>query len=143
MNFLFPQFLWALLALSIPIIIHLFNFRRAKKLYFSNVDMLRHVKQTTSSKLKLKHWLVLCARLMTIFFLVMAFSQPFLPSNDGRQLSRDVVLYLDNSQSMSNLTSSESPGLDVSIGMISEVLNAYPRETRFQLITNDFAPFSN
>ncbi|CAD5251404.1 MULTISPECIES: VWA domain-containing protein [unclassified Imperialibacter] len=143
MNFLFPQFLWALLALSIPILIHLFNFRRAKKIYFSNVNMLRHVKQTSSSKLKLKHWLVLFSRLATVFFLVMAFAQPFMPSNDGKQLSGDVVLYLDNSQSMSNLTGTEAPGLDVSIGMISEVLKAYPRETRFQLITNDFAPFSN
>lgn len=143
MNFLFPQFLWALLALSIPVIIHLFNFRRAKKIAFSNVDMLRHVKQTSSSKLKLKHWLVLASRLLAIFFMVMAFAQPFLPSTGGDQLSGDVIVYLDNSQSMSNLTVSETPGLDVGIGMVQEIVEAYPRETRFQLITNDFAPFSN
>ncbi len=143
MNFLFPQFLWALLALSIPIFIHLFNFRRAKKVYFSNVNMLKHVKQTSSSKLRLKHWLVLFSRLLAVFFLVMVFAQPFLPSQDGSQLSGDVVVYLDNSQSMSNLTLTETPGLDVSIGMINEILRAYPRETRFQLLTNDFEPFSN
>ena len=72
--------------------------------------MLRHVKQTSSSKLKLKHWLVLFSRLATVFFLVMAFAQPFMPSNDGKQLSGDVVLYLDNSQSMSNLTGTEALG---------------------------------
>ena len=143
MNFLFPQFLWALLALSIPIFIHLFNFRRAKKIYFSNVDMLRHVKQTSSSKLKLKHWLVLFSRLLALFFLVMAFAQPFLPADNGEQFSGDVVVYLDNSRSMSNLTGAEVPGLDTGLGMIQEIINAYPRETRFQLVTNDFAPFSN
>ena len=143
MNFLFPQFLWALLALSIPIFIHLFNFRRAKKIYFSNVDMLRHVKQTSSSKLKLKHWLVLFSRLLALFFLVMAFAQPFLPADNGEQLSGDVVVYLDNSRSMSNLTGAEVPGLDTGLGMIQAIINAYPRETRFQLVTNDFAPFSN
>lgn len=143
MNFSFPQFLWALFALSIPIIIHLFNFRKARKIYFSNMDMLRHVKQTSSSKLKLKHWLVLFSRLLALFFLVMAFAQPFIPARDGQEASSEVVVYLDNSQSMSNLTSSEVPGLDIAVGMVQELINSYPRETRFQLVTNDFAPFSN
>ncbi|MEP6647066.1 MAG: BatA domain-containing protein, partial [Saprospiraceae bacterium] len=34
MQFLYPSFLWALTALSIPIILHLFYFRRYKKVYF-------------------------------------------------------------------------------------------------------------
>lgn len=143
MSFSFPQFLWALFALSIPIIIHLFNFRRARKIHFSNMDMLRHVRQTSSSKLKLKHWLVLFSRLLAVFFLVMAFAQPFIPAENGEEASSEVVIYLDNSPSMSNLTVAEAPGLDVAVGMVQEIVNSYPRESRFQLITNDFAPFSN
>ncbi len=37
MSFIHPEFLWALLALLIPVIIHLFNFRRYKKFWFSNI----------------------------------------------------------------------------------------------------------
>ncbi|MCC6723197.1 MAG: BatA domain-containing protein, partial [Saprospiraceae bacterium] len=35
MQFLYPGFLFALAALAIPIIIHLFYFRRFKKVYFT------------------------------------------------------------------------------------------------------------
>ena len=39
-TFLYPSMLWGLLALTIPIIVHLFNFRKAKKYYFSNTKFL-------------------------------------------------------------------------------------------------------
>ncbi|MDO9613526.1 MAG: BatA domain-containing protein, partial [Bacteroidota bacterium] len=45
MSFLYPVFLFALLALAIPVIIHLFNFRRYKTLYFSNVTLLKLIKK--------------------------------------------------------------------------------------------------
>jgi len=47
MQFLYPSFLWALLALAIPIIIHLFYFRRFKKVFFTNVKFLKEVKEET------------------------------------------------------------------------------------------------
>src|SRR5688500_19399098 len=50
MQFLYPSFLWALTALSIPIILHLFYFRRYKKVYFSNLRFLREVKEETSAR---------------------------------------------------------------------------------------------
>ncbi|MEM7110170.1 MAG: BatA domain-containing protein, partial [Bacteroidota bacterium] len=43
MIFLNPGFLYALIVLAIPIIIHLFNFRRTRKIYFSNTRFLRKV----------------------------------------------------------------------------------------------------
>ena len=50
MEFLVPGFLWALLALAIPVIIHLFYFRRFKKVYFTNVRFLKEVKEETESQ---------------------------------------------------------------------------------------------
>ncbi|QQR94673.1 MAG: BatA domain-containing protein [Bacteroidota bacterium] len=41
-HFVYPFFLWFLAALSIPIIIHLFNFRRFKKL---NLPMCAFLKK--------------------------------------------------------------------------------------------------
>ena len=143
MNLVYPQFLFGLLALSIPIIVHLFNFRRAKKLYFSNVRFLETVKQTSSSKLRLKHFLVLCARLLFITFLVFTFAQPFIPGREQGLNNKEVYLYLDNSLSMSNQVGSEVSALDQAYAYLSTIVGLYPQDTRYKLITNDFAPFSN
>lgn len=103
MKFLFPQFLWALTALSIPVIIHLFNFQRPRKVFFSNVALLESVKTRTASVQNLKHLLVLLSRLLFLLFLVMAFAQPFLPASQKSAALSDQfvkVFYLDNSFSM-------------------------------------------
>ncbi len=142
MTYLYPSFLWALLALSIPIIIHLFNFRRAKTIYFSNVKFLENVKESSSSKLKLKYLLVLFTRLMFIAFLVLAFAQPFLPGNEEGMNSSSVIVYLDNSQSSSNLTASNNSGLNTAIDYLNQIIALYPAETKYKIITNDFAPSS-
>ena len=68
MNFLFPTFLFGLSAIAIPIIIHLFNFRKYKKIYFTNVQFLKELKQESDSKSKLKEWIILLLRILAISF---------------------------------------------------------------------------
>lgn len=143
MSFLYPQFLFGLLALSIPIIIHLFNFRKTKRIYFSSNQFLQHVKEASSSKLKLKHLLILAARLLFIFFLVMAFAQPYIPTENDSLDTNKVVIYLDNSMSMSNEVDVDLTGLDVGVQFVGQIIDLYPSGTQFQLLTNDFAPYSN
>lgn len=143
MNFAFPQFLWALTALSIPIIIHLFNFRRTTKIFFSNNRLLRQIKEETTQKRRLKQYLVLASRLLFIFFLVLAFAQPFLPAKEQVSAARNIVLYLDNSFSMSAQVGEKTRALDAANSFIREIVDLFPADTRYKLITNDFAPFSN
>lgn len=143
MNFAFPQFLWALLALSIPIIIHLFNFRRTTKIFFSNNRLLKQIKEETTQKRKLKQYLVLASRLLFIFFLVLAFAQPFLPAKEQVSAARNIILYLDNSFSMSAQVGEKTRALDAGSAFIREIVELFPTDTRYQLVTNDFAPFSN
>lgn len=143
MNFAFPLFLWALTALSIPIIIHLFNFRRTTRIYFSNNRLLKQIKEETTQKRKLKQYLVLASRLLFIFFLVMAFAQPFLPAREQVTTGRNIILYLDNSFSMSAKVSEKTRALDAGIGFIREITDLFPPDTQYKLITNEFAPFSN
>jgi len=69
MQFLYPSFLYALLALAIPIIIHLFFFRRFKKVYFTNVRFLKEIKEETSARQRLKNLLVLLMRLLARQFI--------------------------------------------------------------------------
>ena len=142
MSFVYPSFLWALSALVIPIIVHLFNFRKAKKVYFSNVQFLESIKQKSSSKLRLKHLLVLISRLLFITALVMVFAQPYIPGKEDGLNSNAVTIYVDNSQSMSNRTYSDLTGLDESVAYLEQIINLYPRETKFRIITNDFSPSS-
>jgi hypothetical protein len=143
MSFNYPQFLWALTALAIPIIIHLFNFRRTTRIFFSNTRFLKQVKQETTQKRKLKRYLILASRLLFLFFLVLAFAQPFLPAREQLTSQRNLVIYLDNSYSMSAPVQEKVRGLDAAIAYVREIAELFPAETRFKLLTNDFAPFSN
>ncbi|MFB0947185.1 MAG: BatA domain-containing protein, partial [Spirosomataceae bacterium] len=70
MQFLYPSVLWGLLAMAVPVIIHLFNFRRTKKVFFTNVKFLKAVETETSSFRKLKQWLIMAARMAFIAALV-------------------------------------------------------------------------
>ncbi len=137
------MFLWALGALAIPIIIHLFNFRKTTRIYFSNIRFLKQIKQETTQKHKLKQYLVLASRLLFLFFLVMAFAQPFLPAREQISSQRNIAIYLDNSFSMSAPVEGKVRALDAAVNFVREIVKLFPPETRFKLLTNDFAPFSN
>lgn len=143
MTFLYPSFFWALGVLSIPIIIHLFNFRKTTRVYFSNNRFLKKVKENTTAKRKLKHYLILLSRLLFLFFLVAAFCQPMLPAKEDHVDHHNVIFYLDNSQSMSAPLRDRTRGLDAGISFINRIVETFPPDARYKLVTNDFAPFSN
>ena len=143
MNFAFPLFLWALTALSIPIIIHLFNFRKTTRIFFSNTRFLQQIKQETTQKSKLKQYLVLASRLFFLFFLVIAFAQPFLPAREQLTSGREVTIYLDNSYSMVSMVGEKTRALDAGIHFSKEIVSLFPPDTRYRILTNEFAPFSN
>ncbi|WP_017731622.1 BatA domain-containing protein [Nafulsella turpanensis] len=138
MSFLYPAFLYGLFALAIPVIIHLFHFRKAKKVYFSNTRFLQSVKKVSQAKLRFRHLLVLFARLLFILFLVLTFAQPYLPSAAGIRKAGLVDIYLDNSYSLSNRVAEDLSGLDAAVQLAQELVNSYPQGTRFRLLTNDF-----
>lgn len=138
MQFLFPGFLIALAALILPIIIHLFYFRRFKKVYFTNVKFLKEVKEETSNRRKLRNLMVLLSRLAALAFLVFAFAQPFIPQNkEVKKGKKSVSLFIDNSFSMSALSQDVSL-LDKAKIRAEQIVKAYSPEDDFQILTNDF-----
>lgn len=138
MKLLFPQFLWALFALLIPIIIHLFNFRKFTRVYFSNIDLLKEVKLETKSKSRLKHWIVLLLRMLAIGALVLAFCQPYLPTTDAEISGDNVVsIFVDNSHSMDS-KGTNGYRLELAKEQASEIVNTYGPTDKFQIITNNF-----
>lgn len=138
MNFVFPWFLVALLTLAIPVIIHLFYFRRFKKVYFSDIRFLKQVQEEKSTIEKLKKRLILASRLLALFFLVLAFAQPFISKNNTKQQqgSSAVAVYIDNSYSMGLKNGGES-SLSIAKAKARELAGAFNSGDKFTLLTND------
>ena len=106
------------------------------------MKFLDHVKESSSSKLKVKYLLVLFSRLLFITFLVVVFAQPFLPGNEKGLDGNAVTVYLDNSQSSTNITEGNNTGFTVGLDYLNQIIDLYPVSTNFKIITNDFAPSS-
>jgi hypothetical protein len=137
-QFLFPAFLSALAVISIPIIIHLFYFRRFKRVYFTNVRFLKEVKEETSNRQKLRNLLVLLMRCLAIAAMVLAFAQPFIPLGSGAKKGEQAVsVFVDNSFSM-NALSQDAPLLELAKQRARDIVTAYNVTDRFQILTNDF-----
>lgn len=141
MSFTNPAFLWALLALAIPVAIHLFNFQRPKQVLFPSIKFLKQVQQQTRTLRQLKKWLVLAARCLFLTFLVLAFAQPIWNTNadantikTGQKL---IGLYIDNSNSL-QVQAGKGNALDLAITAAERAVSQYSRETKFHLVTNDF-----
>ncbi|WP_443938445.1 BatA domain-containing protein [Pedobacter sp. MW01-1-1] len=139
MNFLYPGFLFALISVVIPIAIHLFNFRKFKKVQFSNVQLLKEVEIQKASQEKLKNLLILLARILAIVFMVLAFAQPYIPENQQKNeaLGNIVSIYIDNSYSM-NAVNKDGSLLDEAKRRAKDIVKGYGFNDRFQLLTNNF-----
>lgn len=139
MNFANPTFLFALAALAIPIIIHLFNFRKFRRVQFTNVRFLREVRQDTKARNKLRNLLILAFRLLAVLFLVLAFAQPFIPQDNAtvKKGEKAVSIWVDNSFSM-DAVGTNGTLLDEVKKDAREIVAAYNATDRFQLLTNDF-----
>ena len=104
MTFLNPFLLLGLAAAAIPLIIHLFNFRRPRKINFSSLEFLKELQKSTMQRVRIKQLLLLLLRTLAIACLVLAFARPTLTSNMvgslGAQASSSIAIILDNSRSM-------------------------------------------
>ncbi len=98
MKFHNPEILYALLLLSIPFIVHLFKFRRFKKVWFPNVSFLFLIERESRRSRKLKKYLVLFLRTMAFLFVILAFAKPYFPSKINA--SSDLHIVFDASPSV-------------------------------------------
>jgi hypothetical protein len=139
MRFVHPEILWALTALAVPVLIHLFNFRRYKKIAFSNVSFLKEVKSETTKSSKIRHLIILICRLLAFAALILAFAQPFFPTALSEKMngSRAVSVYIDNSLSMQGQMEGVS-FLESSKQKASALVGSFSNNDRFQIISNNF-----
>lgn len=103
MTFLNPALLWALAAISIPVLIHIFNLKRTKKVEISTLMFLKEIQQSKYKRIKLKQLLILLCRIGFITALVLMFAVPFISGylgSEGNKARSSVLIILDDSFSM-------------------------------------------
>ena len=139
MRFLYPQMLWGLLALLIPILIHLFNFRRHKLVYFSNTAVLRSIQQENVKTRKLKYLVTLLLRCLFIAALVLAFAFPYRPEKQLNVNAENALvgIYIDNSMSMKG-QSQRTTLIEDARQSARDLVHKLNPSNRYLLMTNSF-----
>lgn len=100
MQFKHPEVLYFLFLLLIPILVHLFQLRRFKKEYFTNVRFLKEISIQTRKSSQIKKWLLLATRLLLLTFIILSFAQPFFAAIDSKNSTNELFIIVDNSYSM-------------------------------------------
>jgi hypothetical protein len=133
MQFKHPEILYFLFLLVLPILVHLFQLRRFKKEYFTNVQFLKELSIQTRKSSKLKKWLLLLTRLLLMSALIFAFAQPFLNAKDKNNVSNEMYILLDNSFSMQ----AKGQKGELLKRAIEDLLESTPENQSFSLLTNN------
>jgi len=102
--FAHPAYLWGLLALSLPILVHLFNRRRPRPLAFGAIEFVLRSQQRRVRRLRLRQILLLALRCLLIAGVALALSRPSIEPR-GAQASvargpQATALVVDASLSM-------------------------------------------
>ena len=104
LGFLTPAFFIGLLALAVPILIHLTNREKRDVLAFPSLMFLTRIPYRSVRRQKIKHWLLFLMRCLAVLLLVTAFARPFLEQPSRAVVSitgaRQVVILVDRSYSM-------------------------------------------
>ncbi|WP_136666791.1 BatA and WFA domain-containing protein [Flavobacterium sp. H122] len=133
MQFKHPEILYFLFLLAIPVIVHLFQLRRFKKEYFTNVKLLKELAVQTRKSSKIKKYLLLATRLLLLACLIFAFTQPFFKAIDSNNKNNQLFVVLDNSFSMQ----AKGQRGELLKRAVQELLETAPEEANLSVITND------
>lgn len=101
--FLHPIYLFGLLAASLPILIHLLNRRRLKRVRFPAVRFVLLSQKRISRSYRLRHWLLLALRTLAVIVLALLLANPIFQTGAGLFAGGgpvSLVVLLDNSLSM-------------------------------------------
>src|SRR5687768_5263063 len=78
LTFLAPLFLLGLLAVAVPVIVHLVNRERQNAIAFPSLMFLRRVPFRSVRRQRIRHWSLFALRCLALALLALAFARPFL-----------------------------------------------------------------
>ncbi|CAD0009130.1 vWA domain-containing protein [Flavobacterium chungangense] len=132
MHFKNPEILYFLFLLIVPILVHLFQLRRFKTSYFTNVRFLKELAIQTRKSSKIKKRLLLATRLLLLTCVILAFAQPFFEAIDSKNSANEMYIVLDNSFSMQ----AKGKKGELLKRAVQELLENTPETAKFSLLTN-------
>ncbi|WP_319800065.1 BatA and WFA domain-containing protein [Flavobacterium sp. N1718] len=132
MHFKHPEILYFLFLLLIPILVHLFQLRRFRKEYFTNVRFLQQLSVQTRKSSQLKKWLLLATRCLLLAAVVFAFAQPFFEAKEKNTSTNELFILLDNSYSMQ----AKGQKGELMRRAVEDLLAHTPEDQSFSLLTN-------
>ena len=132
MHFKHPEILYFLFLLIVPILVHLFQLRRFKTSYFTNVKFLKELAVQTRKSSKIKKRLLLATRLLLLTCVIVAFAQPFFEAKDSKNATNEMYIVLDNSFSMQ----AKGKKGELLKRAVQELLENTPENAQFSLLTN-------
>lgn len=136
MSFLNSTLLLGLVGIVIPIIIHLLNLHKVRKVEFSSLMFLKAIDESRVKKIQIKYIWLLILRIFVIVAIVFSFANPVMekkiPGLDGEK--NFCVIYLDNSQSMGVIQNGKSL-LQVAKEKIEQLIVANKNVSAVKLIT--------
>ena len=127
MSFLYPTALWGLIAVSLPLIIHLFSIRKNQKVEFSSIRHIQALKNESIRKLKILHWIIIFLRMCIITSLVIMSSGPIIVNQSlwiPSEKESLAVIVVDNSASMS-VTKEGISFFDQTSSEISKIISSF------------------
>jgi uncharacterized membrane protein YobD (UPF0266 family) len=101
--FLYPIFLFGLIAASLPLLIHLLNRRKLNRVRFPAVRFILMSQKRISRSYRLRHWILLALRTMAVVLLALLLANPIFQTGAGLFAGGgpvSLVILLDNSLSM-------------------------------------------
>lgn len=140
MNFLNPFFLLGLLAVAVPVVIHLINLRRPQKVQFSTLSFLNELKKSTIRRIRIKQYLLMAIRALAVLFLALALARPFLPptltGSSGSDTPKAVGILIDNSASM-NRVGTKGPLIEQAKEVAASIIQGARTDDRFLVATTN------
>lgn len=104
MSFLEPLFLIGLLAAGLPLLVHLFNRKKAIRRQFPAMTFLLESNQKNARSVKVRQWLLMALRILVIALVALALAKPYAMSRSGvassDRLPTATIIVVDTSASM-------------------------------------------
>jgi hypothetical protein len=110
----------------------LFQLRRFKTSFFTNVRFLKELAVQTRKSSKIKKRLLLATRLLLLTCVILAFAQPFFEAKDSKNATNEMYIILDNSFSMQ----AKGKKGELLKRAVQELLENTPETAQFSLLTN-------
>jgi hypothetical protein len=105
MGLLAPLFLAGLLAVAIPIVVHLVHRERKEPLGFPSLMFLRRVPFRSAKRQRIRYWLLFLMRTAALILIAAAFARPWVKRDAAPGAAarggKDIVVLVDRSYSMS------------------------------------------